>query len=364
MKLATAKLLLALGAVVLLPACATVAPPQTPSLQLPKPPSDLRATRKGDTVTLTWTIPALTTDRQRLRSLGPTRVCRGINPPATSCTTPVGQAPPPQDFEAIRKSAGQKVPVSYKDTLPNQLERDNPLGSVTYAVEVLNADGRGAGLSNPVSVQLAPAAPPPQDFSAHATAEGVVLTWTKPSLPTVEPPLSYVFRVYRRQKGNQQQIVIGEVSAGNGPSFTLTDPGIEWEQTYDYFADTVTVIAQEGRPDVRIEGDDTPPIEVFAHDIFPPAVPSGLQAVFSGPGQEPFVDLIWAPVTDVDLAGYNVYRHEEGAALEKLNSEPLKTPAYRDKNVASGKQYLYSVSAVDVRGNESARSEEASERVP
>src|SRR5215472_8107656 len=239
MKLATAKLLLALGAVVLLPACATVAPPQPPSLELPKPPSDLHATRKGDTVTLTWTIPALTTDRQRLSSLGPTRICRGINPAATSCDAPVGEAPPLKDFEAIRKSANQKVPASYNDTLPSQLERDNPLGSMTYAVEVLNADGRGAGLSNPVSVPLAPTAPPPRDFSARVTADGVVLTWTKPPLPTIEP-LGYVFRVYRRQKGSQQQILIGEVPAGNGPSFTLTDPGIEWEQTYDYFADTVT----------------------------------------------------------------------------------------------------------------------------
>jgi hypothetical protein len=33
-------------------------------------------------------------------------------------------------------------------------------------------------------------------------------------------------------------------------------------------------------------------------------------------------------------------------------------------NVASGRTYFYSVSAVDIRGNESARSQEASEAVP
>ena len=113
-----------------------------------------------------------------------------------------------------------------------------------------------------------------------------------------------------------------------------------------------------------MEGDDTPEVKVFAHDIFPPAVPAGLQAVFSGPGQQAFIDLIWAPVADADLEGYNLYRHEEGAAAVKLNSEPVKTPAYRDAQVMAGKTYFYSVSAVDQRGNESARSEEASERVP
>jgi fibronectin type 3 domain-containing protein len=36
-------------------------------------------------------------------------------------------------------------------------------------------------------------------------------------------------------------------------------------------------------------------------------------------------------------------------------------PAYRDSDVKPGVRYSYSVSAVDARGNESARSEEASE---
>ena len=76
------------------------------------------------------------------------------------------------------------------------------------------------------------------------------------------------------------------------------------------------------------------------------------------------MDIVWSPDTSADLAGYNVYRHEEGGQPEKLNAEPVKTPAYRDAAVQSGKKYFYSVTAVDVRGNESAQSEEASESVP
>jgi fibronectin type 3 domain-containing protein len=105
-------------------------------------------------------------------------------------------------------------------------------------------------------------------------------------------------------------------------------------------------------------------VKVFADDVFPPAVPSGLQAVFSGPGQSPFIDLVWAPVTDSDLAGYNVYRHEDDSEAVKVNSEPLKTPSYRDDHVSAGKRYLYSVTSIDSRGNESARSEQAGETVP
>jgi len=66
-------------------------------------------------------------------------------------------------------------------------------------------------------------------------------------------------------------------------------------------------------------------------------------------------------VSDADLAGYNIYRHEAGVAALKLNPELVRTPAYRDAQVVAGRTYFYSVTAVDERGNESARSEEASE---
>jgi fibronectin type 3 domain-containing protein len=69
-------------------------------------------------------------------------------------------------------------------------------------------------------------------------------------------------------------------------------------------------------------------------------------------------------VADSDLDGYNVYRHEEGGTAVKVNSVLVKMPAYRDARVISGKTYFYSVSAVDLRGNESGRSEATSENVP
>jgi hypothetical protein len=257
-----------------------------------------------------------------------------------------------------------KVARSYTDSLPPELQRDDPAASATYAVEVLNAGGRGAGLSNQVRVSLGRTLPPPRDFAARVTGQGVVLTWTNDVPPATSPSTHYVYRVYRRLESNAQTILVGEVPAGNERNLSLTDSSIEWENTYEYRAETVTVMAPEGKPAVQVEGDDTPEVKVFAHDVFPPAVPSGLQAVSSGPGQNTFVDLVWAPVSDIDLDGYNIYRHDEGSAPIKINAQPIKTPAHRDTNVASGKTYFYSVSSVDVRGNESAPSEEASETVP
>ena len=230
---------------------------------------------------------------------------------------------------------------------------------------MLNGGGRGAGLSNQVRVPLIRTLPPPQDFSARVTSAGIVLTW-RSSAASAETttPLHYRYRVYRRSEGDQEEILAGEIPAGGERNLTLTDSNIEWEKTYEYRADTVTVIAQENKPEVQVEGEDTSEVKVFADDVFPPAVPSELQAVASGPGQKTFVDLVWAPDTDVDLDGYNVYRHEKGMATVKINAALVKTPSYRDDSVSSGEHYFYSVTAVDIRGNESGRSEEAGEAVP
>jgi hypothetical protein len=357
---------LALSALLWLTGCASIGPPLPPSLELPRPPSDLRAARKGDKVTLTWTIPARTADRQRVRYLGKTNICRSLDPTLTICGTPVGEVAPPGDFATKNEAGGQKqkLTASFIDTLPLDPRLRTAFSAATYAVEVSNRDGRAAGLSNQVHVPLAGTLPAPTNFTARVTAQGVLLTWAGvPWSVRALDPLHLGYRVYRRAEGSDQEVLVGERSVAESNQ-SVTDQSLEWERTYYYRVTTFTVIAQPGKPEVSIEGDDTPEVKVFADDVFPPAVPSGLQAVFSGPGQQPYIDLIWAPVTDADLEGYNIYRHEEGTAPVKVNAELVKMPAFRDVQVVSGKTYFYSVSAVDLRGNESARSEEASESVP
>jgi hypothetical protein len=353
---------LAVSATLMLEACATIGPPQPPSLQLPKPPTDLRASRKGDRVNLAWTIPTMTTDRETVRSLGPTLICRGPGE-LSACGTPAGKITTPIPPTKAGPSA-QKPQASYTDALPSQLESDDPSAFITYAVQELNRDGRAAGFSNQVRVPLARTLPPPRDFRARVAKEGVVLSWMGEIAAVPTADMQYVYRVYRRADGSSERTMAGDAPAGVETSFTIVDANIEWQKTYYYRAEAVTAIHRSSSP-LEIEGDDTPEIKVFADDVFPPTVPAALQAVYSGPGQKPFIDLVWAPVTDADLTGYNLYRREEAETNPvKLNAELIKAPAYRDENVATQKKYFYSVAAVDVRGNESARSEEASEAVP
>jgi len=353
--------------------CGAPGIPLPPSLELPKAVTDLRAARKADKVTLSWSMPSETTDGQTIRHLSPVQICRSIDAVIKECGTPIGKVPvsPVPQPASVRGKRGRGKKVSpaatvqahYVDTIPSDLQKENPTGQITYAVVVPNDKGRSASLSNQVQVPAAPTLPPSAGLQAQVTADGISLSWTRsPEGPEVEH-LRYVYRVYRREEGSAASLAIGEVPVDDSP-LQLVDHSFEWEKTYEYRVTVVTVISPPAKPQAEVEGEDSRETKVVAHDTFPPAVPSGLEAVASGVGQRPFVDLIWAPNTDADLAGYNIYRHEQRGQPVKINSEPVKTPAFRDTTAVSGKKYFYSVTAVDLRGNESAHSEDASETVP
>lgn len=361
------RLLLIFGTAVLA-GCGVPGAPKPPSLDLPQPVTDLRAVRKGDGVFLDWTVSAETTDHLPVRDLGPTSICRSLNA-ITNCINPVARVPAPPRVAQNHKPAksakhSANLTASYVDSLPRTILMENPHARIFYAISVQNENGRSAGISNVVSVPALPALPPPSDFGAEVTPEGVVLRWTTTAGAPTIPAVEYSYRVYRRPEGGNLDTVVGETPLIPSATTQILDRSFEWEKTYFYRATVITRIHESGKADIQFEGTDTPAVRIFTHDVFPPAVPSGLQAVFSGTGQQPFIDLIWAPDVDADLAGYNVYRREAGTAAVKLNSELVKAPAFRDLNVSAGKTFIYSVSAVDVRGNESQRSQETSESVP
>ena len=370
--------------------CAQTGPPMPPSLELPRPPTDLRATRKGNRVTLTWSAPTLTTDHQSVRYLGPTLICRVSKTEMTTCTNQLAIAPPKTSLQPKppkkSRQRTQQVPQfeTYIDTIPADAQSDNPSSEFTYAVEVLNRNARGAGLSNRVEVPAITTLAPPDDLAASLTEDGVNLAWTSNAAPPTQQGLDYRYRIYRRNQGaldrdsrqpqtkstnkkdgakkEKGDAIVAEIPVGPKGAAHFLDP-VEWENTYRYWITPVTIITTADTQ-VQVEGEDSNQVQVVAHDIFPPAVPGGLQAVYSGEGQKPFIDLIWAPVPSADLAGYNIYRAEGGEGEVKLNSGPVRTPSYRDGAVSPGKTYTYSVSAVDPRGNESRKSEDASESIP
>ena len=85
---------------------------------------------------------------------------------------------PPKGPQRKKNEPEQKIRMTYSDTLPLQLEEENPAGFATYAVEIMNDRGRSAGLSNQVVIPLAPTIAPPSQVSAEVSADGVRVSWS------------------------------------------------------------------------------------------------------------------------------------------------------------------------------------------
>jgi hypothetical protein len=258
MRQSIAKLMLLLSGTAALVSCGVPGIPKPPSLDLPQPITDLRAIRKGDNVHVDWTVPTETTDRLTVRQLGPTRICRSLDAAISECANPVGEVPAPQlpgtgprQTKSAKTSA--TMPANYIDRLPQTLPVENSSARIFYAVSVLNSKGRTAGISNVVSVPAVPALPPPSDFRAQVTAEGVILSWTKIPLGAETPGLRYIYRVYRRPEGGNTDTVVGEVPLDASSATELVDHSFEWEQTYLYRATVVTLIHEEGKTETSLK---------------------------------------------------------------------------------------------------------------
>ena len=216
------------------------------------------------------------------------------------------------------------------------------------------------GFGNRVDVPLVPTTAPPHGVTVDVRADGVHIG-IPPQAMQSEPDqrLQYWYQVTRTNvpPGAGAPDLVGEVPAVGQEN--VIDKNFEWEKQYAYIVTPITWVETQpnGKRIYSVPGESAQPIEVVTKDVFPPAVPIGLQAVYSA-GEQKTIDLTWAPNTDADLAGYNVYR-----GGQKVNTELVKTPTYRDPVTTPG-EYTYAVTAVDLRGNESAKSVEASEKAP
>ncbi|MGZ4871756.1 MAG: fibronectin type III domain-containing protein [Candidatus Angelobacter sp.] len=340
--------------------CGVPGAPLPPSADIPRFVGDLKAVRKGDTVTLTWTTPTETSDGELIRKPGKMLVQRALSsgPDSNLVFQTISELP----LQPTLKE-GRGDQATAKDTLANVLHS----GGADFAVYTVLAQGRNGksfGLPNRASVPLVPNLSPPQRVSANPVPTGIMISWEESGsgVAAARTQTQYAYKLMRRLQGATDPVLVTQLNAGDHPK-SFIDTGIEWEKTYEYWIVSVT-LWQDGDRKGEIEGDDSAVVDVLAHDSFPPAAPSGIQAVFSAVPQNSFIDLTWTANIEPDLAGYNVYRHTGNEPPAKINSELVKTPRFPDPGVQAGMKYFYSVTAVDLRGNESGKSEETSEAVP
>lgn len=326
--------------------CGMVAAPQPPSLKLPEPVTNLTAQRVGDKVNLHWTMPKRATDNVLLEGGQTADICRRES--AGPCVK-VG-----------RLVLAPEVSAVFTDTLPGPL-LSGPPRPLTYIVELENHAGRTAGPSNQALTAAGAAPAGIVNLQARAQANGIVLSWTPAGgQETV--------RIHRRL---DQKTAAGK---GTTPAeqmleFTGQDQGrvldtdAALDHIYTYWVQRVAKVSVAGHS-VELAGAPSEPVTINARDVFPPAVPQGLQAVADPEAHS--IDLSWQPDSEADLAGYRVYRREAGdtAAPVRISGKTEPAAAFRDTKAVPEHRYEYSVSAVDRDGNESARTAEVEESLP
>ena len=340
--------------------CGVPGAPLPPSADIPRFVGDLKAVRKGDAVTLTWTTPTETSDGELIRKPGKMLVQRALRSGSTSDLVfqTISELPLQP---TLKEDRGEQATA--KDTLTDLL-RSGGADFAVYTVLAQGHNGKSFGLPNRVSVPLVPNLPAPQKISATPVPTGIEITWERSGSVQAasNSKTQYAYKLMRLLQGAKDPVMVAQLNADNSPR-SFTDTGIEWEKNYQYWIIPLT-LWQDGSRKGEIEGDNSPVVDVLAHDSFPPANPSGVEAVYSAAAPNSFIDVTWTANTEPDLAGYNVYRHRENEQLVKINSDLVKTPRFADPNIQPGMKYFYSVSAVDLRGNESGKSEETSETVP
>jgi hypothetical protein len=361
--------------------CASPGEPYERKPPVPAAITDLTAAQSGNDVILTFTLPGETPDHRPLKQAPAIEIYRDFElapqagaPGSTPAASPALLATIPS---AMTERYTEKGRVHYSDALSPEDFGQHPDSMVVYTVRTRVSEKKESAGSNAASVRIHAPLEPIADLHAELSRSAVALSWTAPekTLSGVAAPVAG-YHIYRAEAAPAASanspnpagpsavptLAAPLAKIGETDSTTFQDTQTALGRTYVY---SVRSLAQY--PDETLESADSNLAVITARDIFPPAAPQGLVAVFvQAQGETPaHVELSWAISPETDLAGYNVYRSEGGGTQgTRLNSELLLTPAFRDMNTLPGLRYFYSVTAVDRSGNESPPSVAVSSGVP
>lgn len=326
---AVARAVTVAAATLFIASCGYVGPVLPPSPMLPDAVTNLAAIERGDQIVITFDTPIRTTDNLTIKRF-------------SDIDLRIGVAKTPFDFNQWAAGAQQ-----YRLPPPPANDRDNPQAAhITKSIPAADWTGKRVAIAVRTAIKktdhysswsnrvvlnvIAPLEPPV--VKVEPTAEGILLTWAE------QHGAEYV--VFRQGPGDHEPVQIG-ISAQ--PKYV--DSKAQYDTPYTY-----TVLAKEGSAESLL----SQPERITMTDIYPPSVPSGITAL-AAPDS---VQVSWQRSPEPDLKGYYVYRSVDGGPYERQGGL-VSVPTFSDRNVQRGKTYAYEVSAIDQKGNESARSKPA-----
>jgi hypothetical protein len=292
----------------LLSGCGYVGPPQPPTLDIPATIADFRAGEYGDNIEIAFTMPATTTEALPLQSVRSVELrIRENGAPDKIMQLPVTAPGPATSDVPVRDWVGRSIVLSVRATGPK---------------------GKASTWSNPIALTVIPPLRPPSEPKPQNVAGGVELTWTGAG-PR--------YRIFRAEADGQP------APLADTERSPYLDSSTSYGTRYRYMVQT---IAADNQWSLVSEAAAITPV-----DVFPPAVPEGLSAVATPQS----IELAWTRNTETDFRGCNILRSTDGAPFVKI-ATLVEAPAYSDTKIEPGKKYRYTVSAVDLTGNESAQS--------
>jgi hypothetical protein len=214
----------------------------------------------------------------------------------------------------------------------------------SYVGVAITTNGRPGPTSVRAIVPLVPPPPVPARPDVTYTEKAVTVQW-QPSPADGDSKLAY--HVYEVTGPSETPLTKTPVTE---PRYA--DSRMAWGATRCYSVRSVATVGT-----LTVESDATEPVCVALTDRFPPAAPTGLQAVAS----EGVINLIWDANAEADLDGYYLLRGPApGDELVPITTAVIRETAYQDP-VPSGMRYVYALQAVDRSGNLGPLSERTEE---
>jgi fibronectin type 3 domain-containing protein len=321
-------------------------------VERPEQIKDLVMIQRGRTFTLSFTPPSLATDGERLTKPLEIEIYRTITPrgatpaPWSKPDTPAASLKPD---DLRRLTLGDKVVYAW-DLSPQEYSLSQG-ATYSFAVRGLTYGFRHRALrgqlSNVARATLLDVSGPVQNLRAHTTKKAIEIEWAPPGQSLSGGTLSALsgYRVFRSATGKAGSFEL--LAETDAPSYS--DADFAFDHTYTY-----KVRAEFKGGQSTAESEDSRTVEITPHDIFPPAAPRDVTAIYAAGA----VEIVWSPSPEPDLAGYNVLRRNAAGAEVRMNKQLVRTPVFKDAQVEAGRQYFYRVTAVDLNGNESPPSNE------
>ncbi len=302
--------------------------PVPPGKLRPEAVDDLTARVTPEGIELSWSVPVKNMDGSPMVELDSFELFKEEVPLDQYC-----QGCPPKFDQSIKIPFGANPAETRKMLYEDRTVR--PGMHYRYAVMAVKGILSKSDLSNSVSVVWHAPPEKPLDLAAQAVRKGIRLSWAPPEKWTdgtpVDRPLSY--RLLRREEKSEKWKHIADIKHTE-----FVDENARTDRIYSY-----RVAAFINFHGTVITGEYAEVSNVVPRDFIPPAPPKGLVAVQSDKG----IELLWQQNSEMDVAGYKVYRREPDGLITLLTHKYVKSPRFVDRDRLAPGRYSYWVTAVD-----------------